>query len=238
MSAIRQVKTVRSIAITLSAAALATCTPRIGNADFLPVYGGPTYSPVRGGYLAENLPVLGYLYSGHVNDAGMAAATVYKYSSSGLLGSRAVRWSASSPAVELGGDGGSLSSLRAERINADGTVVGSVLVPNEEWRQYRPARWAATGTAATVLEHPYVEDGSFYSPHNIFVQDVNDSGDAVGTIWRSSRDQNGIPIDEGTRPGRWNAAGTSLTQLGGLGPGEPYGPARAINAAGVAVGNV
>ena len=225
-------------ACRLGAAAVAFATvleSAAAAADPLPIYGGPTYSPSGGGYLASgaffNGPIL--YPSAHVNDTGTAAATTLRLSSSGsVLGFRAVRWGASTPFVELGGVSGS----QAQGINAAGTVIGEIgSVQNDD---RRPARWNGSGTAATALEHPPVigHPNGWLSP---FLYDLNDAGTAVGTVWRTGVDANGGPADLGTRPGRWDASGSALTELGLLranAEGLQSGEARAINAAGVAVG--
>lgn len=101
-----------------------------------------------------------------------------------------------------------------------------------------PARWAASGSAATPLEHPPVvgDPNGWGSP---FLHDLNDAGTAVGTVWRTELDEYGVPVDLGTRPGRWEASGTALTELGLLranSEGLQVGAAHAINSAGIAVG--
>ncbi len=204
----------------------------------LPVYGGPTYSSSAGGYVALH-DSLNFAERVYVNNAGTAAATVFKYGSSGSpLGLRATRWSASSAAVELLGDP---TSQFAQGINNAGTVIGQTSAqtgfPFPYNFQYRPARWASSGTAVTVLEHPYIEQQSAGIP---VLGDINDAGTTVGLVRRSVRDQFNRIVDLGSRAGRWNGSGISLTLLGDLGTdseGYSYAEAKAINAAGVAVGN-
>ena len=225
----------------LTATLTILCQPHVTLAGFLTVYGGPTYSSSTGGYLAEN-PNSGFLYSAHVNDAGTAAATAHKFDSSGAyLQTRAFRWSAVSPVTELGGG---QNSLRAESINSGGTVIGSAMALTEGYpghrppdRQNQPARWATSSTAATILDHPYTN--ADWSANFSFLSDLNDAGTAVGAVYKFVFDEYGVPVDLGTRPGRWGGSGTAVTELGLLRAnpeGLQVGAAHAINAAGVAVG--
>ena len=200
---------------------------RLLSFDPLPIYGGPTYSPSAGGYLADDIDIAVYP-NAHVNDAGMAVTTAVRYSSSGnLLGPRAVQWSASSTATELGGVGGASTSLGAVGINSAGTVIGSA-------DSFYPARWAASAATATILEHPSQISG-YASPY-----DLNDAGTDVGLVSRSYFNEFNQKVDLGTRAARWDGSGTALTELGTLGTdvdGFTQASARAINVAGVAVGN-
>lgn len=202
-------------AITL---AMAVAPVPAASADPLLVYGGPTYSPSTGGYVTNDFDLLSP--TAHVNDAGMAVTNAARYSSSGTpLGLRALRWSASSPVVEIGDF--------ASRINSGGTVIGSA--------NLLPARWAPSAATATILEHPSQIYG-YASPY-----DLNDAGTGVGLVSRSYFNEFNQKVDLGTRPARWDGAGTALTELGTLGTnvdGYTQAGVRAINAAGSTVGNV
>src|SRR5690349_19712805 len=93
-------------------------------AEYIPVHGGPTWSPGPGGVAVAGIDVTG------VNDAGTVVGSAYKYDGSGAsLGLRAVRWDGSSAAaVELGNlgtDSGGFSQSHAEAINNAGVVVGT-----------------------------------------------------------------------------------------------------------------
>ena len=201
-------------AITL---AMAAAPVPAASADPLLVYGGPTYSPSTGGYVMNDFDRLSP--TAHVNDAGMAVTNAARYSSSGTpLGLRALRWSASIPVVDIGDF--------ASKINSGGTVIGSA--------NLLPARWAPSAATATILEHPSQIYG-YASPY-----DLNDAGTGVGLVSRSYFNEFNQKVDLGTRAARWDGSGTALTQLGTLGTdvdGYTQAGARAINAAGSAVGN-
>ena len=243
MNTIRHMKKTRSLVMLSITLSFACSLSRFGRADLLPVYGGPTYSSATGGYLAVDVSHALYPSAefNHVNDAGMAAATASKYDTAGnWLEFRAVRWSATIAATELGGNP---NSFEATGINNSGTVIGMAMAWTEGYPpfrppgyQLRPARWEASTTTATILDHPYVALGAA-----TFLYDVIDSGTAVGTVFKSHFNEFGQAVDHGLRPGRWDAAGTALTELGVLGTDEngwTDARAYAINAAGVAAGTV
>jgi hypothetical protein len=243
MNIIRHLKRRRCLVLFSITLTFASTLSHVGKADFLPVYGGPTYSSAAGGYLAVDVAHALYPDArfNHVNNAGMAAATASKYDSAGnWLEFRAMRWSATSAATELGGNP---NSMEATGINNSGTVIGIAMAWTEGYPpfrppgyQSRPARWAESTTTATILQHPYAALGAA-----TFLYDVNDSGTAVGAVFKSHFNEFGQAVDQGLRPGRWDAGGTALTELGFLGTrsdGWTDARAYAVNAAGVATGTV
>jgi hypothetical protein len=173
-----------------------------------------------------------------INAAGTAVGWGNKYSGATPLGQRAVRWSASSPAAtELGtlevGAGGGVYYSAAYAINDAGSAVGQA----DKWAGStnlgrRAVRWDASGTVATEL-------GGLGTGLNVAVTSsalaINNAGDAVGAAMKY--DTSGFPVRD--RAVRWNAGGTTATELGLLGAdaGErTVSLARAINDAGYAVG--
>jgi hypothetical protein len=248
MNTIRHLTKTRSLVMFSITFTFASSLSRVGNADFLPVYGGPTYSSATGGYLAVDVGHALYpdVRFNHVNNAGMAAATDSKYDSAGhWIGYRAVRWSATTTATQLDGNP---NSSEATGINNSGTVITSAMAWTEGYPPYRlpnyqsrPAKWAASSTAATTMEHPYITyDGWPGWDGFTFLHDMNDSGTAVGQVFKSRFNEFGNPVDEGLYPGRWDATGR-LTELGVLGTrsdGWTVARAYAVNAAGVAAGTV
>jgi hypothetical protein len=242
MNTIFHVKRIWFLVVVLSGAGVLTCLSRVGHADFLPVYGGPTFSPATGGYLADG-PA--FAASAYVNNAGTAAAPVARANSEGL-DIRAVRWSATSPPTELRGDP---HSTNATGINSSGTVIGAAFAfePTSPAYPYlyRPARWDASGTAATILDIP--RDGNANARDNAWTLplDINSSGTAVGQVQQVQFDEYGRVVELGFRAARWDAGATALTELGhlgtsngidGLADGYTWARANAINAAGAAAG--
>jgi hypothetical protein len=204
-------------------------------AAFLVVYGGPAYDQTaQTGYQSPYVP----LNSGPTAGSGIAVGQATKYTSGTLLGSRAVRWDASSvPATELGNLGtttiGTTNST-AWAVNTAGTAVGYA-------RKYtgagtdlgqRAVRWDASGTAATELDNLGTDNsGSTFS----VAFALNTGGDAVGFAEKYL----GI-ADVGPRAVRWNATGTAATELDNLGTdinGNSSSYAYSINTAGTIVGS-
>ena len=237
INTIRHAKRIWCIVVAVSAGACVTSTPRVGHAEFLPVYGGPTYSPATGGYLAFDPGNANYTPA-YVGNGGIAAAPVSKGDNAGnFLGIRAVRWSATSPPTELGGDP---NSTFATGINSSGTVIGSAMMDDPSFgvpfHPNRPARWNASSTAATILDIP--RDAPQLNLWTLPF-DINDSGTAVGQVHKVTLDSFATPVDLGFRAGRWDAGGTALTELGHLGTnadGSTVVQAYAVNAAGAAAG--
>ena len=174
-----------------------------------------------------------------INDAGTVVGDVEKFGGSGeSLGVRAVRWDASGTvATELGNLGTDIDGYAesiAYAINDAGTAVGWADMYDSEgtYQGYRAVRWDASGTVATELGNLGTDvDGAAIS----FTDAINDTGTIVG--YAEKYDGAGVYL--GGRAVRWNASGTSVTELGNLGT-DPDGvtdsEAYAINDAGIAVG--
>jgi hypothetical protein len=202
------------------------------SAHYLTVFGGPTYAPGSGGFQGG--------FASDVNDAGVAIGVAYKVDSSDSdLGARPFRWDGSgSPAIELGNLGASgdgVANVYAYAINNSGTAVGSAEKDHDigEYPVTVPIRWAASSTAATELGH-FGTDGNNHAMN--YASDVNEVGTAVGVV-RKYNDSGG---DLGDRAVRWDASGTTATELEHLGTepsGNTYASAAAINDAGTIVGD-
>jgi hypothetical protein len=176
-----------------------------------------------------------------INDAGTAVGYAVKYDASGNhLGNRAVRWDNSGAATELGVLGAAangVSNSFAVDVNASGAVVGYTAKYDAAGAFLRdvPVRWDGTGTAAVELS--LLGPAPAGLPPTLFgVLDINDAGTAVG--YSDKYDSSGNYF--GNRAVRWNVSGTAISELGNLGVNElglTYSIARAINAAGTAVGD-
>ncbi|MGD0516390.1 MAG: DUF3466 family protein [Thermoguttaceae bacterium] len=181
---------------------------------------------------------IGYTYAqaNTVNDAGTAVGYSQKYVNYSDTGYRAVRWDASGTAVtelgDLGTDNSGFTSADAFAVNDDGTVVGySYKYISGSYVGTRAVRWNASGTAATELGN-LGTDSSGLTYGGAYA--VNDAGTAVGYSYKyvgGSR--------KGGRAVRWNASGTTATELDNLGTsnsGVASACAYAVNDAGTAVG--
>jgi hypothetical protein len=198
-------------------------------ADYLQVYGGPTYTPGAGGYLYQNI-----YYATTVNDSGTAAGYAEKFDASDNdLGSYAVRWN-DSEVTELGNLGtyNNTTYCYSSAINAGGTTVGYAEkydASGNDLGSYA-VRWDAAGTAATELGNLGLDiHGQSYS----YASGINSSGTVVG----KSHKYEGS-YDMGFRAVRWDAGGTAATELGYLGTrnGVTYCAALAINDSGTIAG--
>ena len=169
-----------------------------------------------------------------INNSGAAAGYGNTFSSGVSKGYRAVRWDGSGVATELGNlgtDGNGNADNRANAINAFGTVVGygdkfaeGLSVGN------RAVRWNGLGIATELGN--LGTDGNGNADNRALA--VNASGTTVGY---------GVKYAAGVSKGycaiRWDASGTTATELGTLGTntnGYGYNQAYAINATGTAVG--
>lgn len=176
-----------------------------------------------------------------INDAGAAVGYARKYTGQTNLGSRAVRWDAGgTAATELGLAGfysaGSSYSSQAIAINSGGMscgfaikYVGDVNVNGISLGE-RPIRWDASGNA-TELETLAVHSTGFTDCR---ATAINSAGTTIGI----SHKYNGS-TSLGRRAVRWDANGTTVTELGNLGTagtGFTLSSAFGINAGGVAVG--
>jgi hypothetical protein len=151
---------IHSIAAAASAAVVISS---ITSAGYIPVYGGPTYTPGVGGFqtgpIAEHVPP----YVG-TNSAGTAFGTLGKYDASDVFkGERAVRWDGSGNAIELGnlgtgpdpfGSATGYTGTGASDINDAGTVVGTALKFDNNSPVFRKGsravRWDASGNAVEL----------------------------------------------------------------------------------------
>jgi hypothetical protein len=169
-----------------------------------------------------------------INPTGTMVGYAWKYDAGGnQVGLRAVRWNASGAATELGHlgtDGNGNTQAVAVAVNASDTAVGNAWELGEYGVAVRAVRWDASGTAATALEDLDVLN---YIGSQAYA--INDAGTAVGYSYKLDGDWNFY----GERAVRWDASGTAATELGNLGTDEwgyTDAEARAVNAAGFAVG--
>lgn len=195
---------------------------------YLPVYGGPTYDAVTStGYQGN--------WAEEVNNAGLAVGGAEKYVSGADVGNRAVRWSASVPAVELdslGVDGLGWSSGSALGINATGMCVGySGKFDVVHYVGQRPTRWDAGSTTPTELGNLGTDSLGYTQGTAV---DLNASGTGVGGVTKCVNSQS-----RGFRAVRWDAGGTAATELGNLGldpTGQTEAYAYVINDTGTVAG--
>lgn len=170
-----------------------------------------------------------------VNDAGTAVGYANKYVAGSTKGARAVRWDASGTAAtelgNLGTDASGATSAVAFDLNEAGTVVGYALTYLAgKSAGLRAVRWDALGTTATELGNLGTDAAGTSSS---IAYAVNASGTAVGY---ASKYISGT--HRGFRAVRWNAGGTTATELANL--TTPNGVAESVaigvNVAGTAVG--
>jgi hypothetical protein len=212
-------------------------------------YVGGTYMGTRavrwdvGGTLATELGVLGTnsdgytdAYAGPINAAGLISGNVEKYVGGVSVGHRAVRWNpGETAAIELGNLGtnsNGFTSGTPAGMNASGTVVGQTYKfsgnVNLGWRA---VRWNAGGTTATELGTLGTDNSGVT---NTYAFAVNSGGTVVGYGYKYS-----AGVSQGMRAIRWDAGGTSATELGKLGAGSNRtAVAIDVNDSGLAVGYV
>jgi hypothetical protein len=145
--------TMTRLRVLFAALLLCTFAASAASAEFVNVYGGPTYDgATQTGYLTAVQPAA----PGDTAGNGAAVGYATKYSSGTSIGTRAYRWDASgSAAVELGNlgtSGNGMTNVRAYALNGAGLVVGwaSKYTSGVDLGN-RAVRWAASGTAATEL---------------------------------------------------------------------------------------
>jgi hypothetical protein len=200
----------------------------IAQADFLQVYGSPTYDPNTGNGFKGG--------SAHVNDSGMAVGWAIKYVRGTNVGRRPVRWNASG-AMELGNlgtDSNGYTWTEACAINNAGTAVGFAgklfhIVSKE--MDFHAVRWNALGTDAMELGN-LGTDGNGCT--EAYAYAINNAGITVGGARKYIGGKYvGFPAV------RWDATG-AVTELGHLGAdsnGHTEAEAVAVNASGTAVGS-
>jgi len=166
------------------------------------------------GNLGTSSTGLSYSRAYAINDAGTAVGHSSKYVASTDYDVRAVRWNASGTAATELGYIGALANGRiyteALAINSAGTIVGPAgKVIDNFGRGTRAVRWDAGGTVATELGH--IGTDSFERTESKAIA-VNASGTAVGTANKYINN-----LQQGIRAVRWNASGTTATELNTLG---------------------
>ena len=172
---------------------------------------------------------IGYSHATAINSTGIIAGSAEKADNLGNdLGPRAVRWDNSgTAATELDSISGTISS-EANAINSISTIVGSAYIGSNNNR--RAMRWDAYGTAITELGNLGINK-SGYTDCQAFA--INDSGTAIGIAKKYDISGNLL----GYRAVRWDASGTTATELGNLGTLSSWDSfVHAINNAGTIVG--
>jgi hypothetical protein len=171
-----------------------------------------------------------------INDAGTAVGWSRKHVSGGSVGDRAERWGSKGTAAtelgHLGLDGLGRTVAEAYAINDSGTAVGrcNKYVSGTNLGD-RAVRWDGGGTAATELGN-LGDNGSGATEAQ--AHDVNDAGTAAG--WSHKYVSGSY---KGYRAVRWDAGGTTATELADLGTdssGYTNAEAYAVNNAGTVVG--
>jgi hypothetical protein len=182
-------------------------------------------------------------YASDISAVGTAVGIALKYDAGIYKGERAVRWDASSTAAtelgNLGTNRNGETTTHVNAINTRGTSVGWAW-KHDAAGDYTGAnvavRWDASGTAATELGNLDIDSSPTHYT-TAYAYDINDSGAAVGMAVKYDN----AGINEGSRPVRWDPSSTAAIELGLLGTdlyGLQEGHAGAINAAGIAVGDV
>jgi hypothetical protein len=202
------------------------------HADFLPVYGSPTYNPATG-------TVYKGAAAGGVNDAGMAVGESESYDANGKgMGTRPVRWDATGGSVlgYLSADANGRTESGAFGINASGTAVGvSQKYDGGSALGSRAVRWDAGSTAATELGN-LGATGAGLTAGEAYT--LNASGLAVGLMLKYQYVEGSGTVNMGYRAVRWETSGAA-TELGNIGTnasGYTESQAYAINPTGTMVG--
>jgi hypothetical protein len=174
-----------------------------------------------------------------LNASGTAVGWAYKYVGGVYVGDRAVQWNAgSTTAIELsnlGTDSNGFTEVHASAINDAGTVVGYA-------RKFfggsgtRAVRWKASNAAAVELGDLGTDSNGYTRAQaSPLASAINAPGTAVGWAYKYVGG-----IYRGGRAVRWDASGTTATELGNLGTdsnGYAWVQADLINASGVIVGS-
>ncbi len=202
------------------------------------IWGGPAYNSITStGYSYPTLPY----FPGRTAGNGVGVGHAMKFEAGVERGFRAFRWDASgTAATELGylgtdDDGSTLGTHSthsfAYAINGAGTATGYVMkFEADSYKGYRAVRWDASGTTATELGNLGTNSNGFTNTQAFA---INEAGTAAGFAYK------GQANDTGDRAVRWDASGTTATELGHIGTdgnGSTSSSAYAINATGTAVG--
>jgi Protein of unknown function (DUF3466) len=171
-----------------------------------------------------------------INSAGVVTGAAEKFTGNNDLGSRAVRWSAtSSTATELGNLGADATGVAQDygvAINTAGTVAGYAdKYSGGNFLGQRATRWSATTTSATELGNLGTDPNGVANSEALA---INTSGTIVGYAEKYT---SGTLM--GQRAVRWSSTTITATELGNLGTssaGLAYDQALAINDAGTIVG--
>jgi hypothetical protein len=197
------------------------------SAQYVTVYGGPTYSFGVGGFQNGG--------GGNATDAGAALASAEEYVGAEDLGYRSFRLNAFGPSpVELQplspGPAG-ITDVVVGAMNAAGVSVGySHAFSGGTDEGTRAVRWSISGEVSELDN--LGTDNNGFTDVDAFA--INTSGVAAGY---GNKYQSGVFM--GLRAIRWDAAGTAATELGSLGPnssGLASADALAINDSGVIAG--
>jgi hypothetical protein len=176
----------------------------------------------------------GYSTATAINRDGVVVGYSIKFNGDAALGNRAVRWTASGMATELGnlGSNQGYADNRAYAVNAAGITVGFAekYSPGFVFLGNRPVRWNANNlpNELGILG----TDSSGFTDGRAFA--INTAGTAVGYTNKYTGGTN-----VGNRAVRWDMPGNIATELGNLGVnslGFTSTYAYAINDAGTAVG--
>jgi hypothetical protein len=147
------------------------------------------------------------------NEAGMVAGEVSKYTATGGLGARPVRWAADgTPTVlgDLGTDGSGYTDAYATGIDATGTTIGSAAKHNgSTLLGFRAVRWAAGSITPVELGNLGTDPSGIA---DVRTRGVNASGIAFGTAQRYVGGQL-----KGTRAVAWLPGQTAALELANLG---------------------
>ncbi|MCC7146666.1 MAG: DUF3466 family protein [Phycisphaeraceae bacterium] len=208
---------------------------------YLPIYGGPTYTPGEGGYGHINMEV----NPGSSVGNGVAGGGAQRIDALGnVVGNCPIRWDASGlPADELEVLGATTNGVttyyngyegRVIAINELGTSVGIATKYNALGQSLglRAVRWNAGSKAATELDNLGIDSNDSATG---IAYAINDAGVIVGCV-----DIFNLHGLSGQQAVRWDSVSTVATKLDGLGSsaaGYSFSSAYALNAAGVTVGS-
>lgn len=187
------------------------------------------------GNLGANNAGITNSYAYAISSVGTAVGYAEKYTDGANVGTRAVRWDASSNvAIELGNIGTSdgYTNSRAIAVNAADIAVGSAYkYAGGTYLGSRAVRWNASGVATELGNIGTDSNGATVS--NAYA--VNSAGTAVGWAYRYVDGQ-----PRGLRAVRWDASSADAIELpGNLGVGNNGAMdsiAFAVSSTGVTVG--
>lgn len=236
---------VRFAVIAVAAAAASVALP--AQAAYVPVFGGPTYDPATGNGSQSGTAQFSILTSGIHAYNGIAIGSAYQFlngsntsiANGAKIGGVPIAWGVEGivPLQTLGQATNGAVGAGAHLRLPDGSFVGSSeKFVNGQSVGPRSVRWTPTGQ---ISEMAY--PGAASPLAAVYFNGNSANGTLFGTYRLNALDSFGFQTTVYSRPARWSADGTVVTDLGVLGTdanGNTEGNVAAVNQAGTATGVV